>query len=76
MAFSVCMSEKSLSHPPGFSNYMGFEENGNATSMKHSFVVQIQKTLDICRAMGFNMDDCFDRVKEVVQGHEVTQVVT
>lgn len=33
------------------------------------FFNEIQKTFDIGRAIGYNMDECFDRVKEIVESH-------
>ncbi|CAI9276967.1 unnamed protein product [Lactuca saligna] len=66
--------EDNLTHPLGFSNFMGGGNFSQGSFNNFSFLKEIQKTLDIGRSLGYNMDGCFDRVKEIVEGHEGRKV--
>ncbi|CAI9278084.1 unnamed protein product [Lactuca saligna] len=72
-------SEEDLSHPPGFSNQcFSFSENNQSNTggieKNNSFLEELQKTIAVGEALGYNMDGCMDHVIEILQGHVQRQV--
>lgn len=65
----VVDSEDKLTHPPGFSNLNNLDGSSDTSCNKRSFLCEIQKTLDIGKAIGYNLEGCYDRVKELVEGN-------
>lgn len=70
----INVSEDDLSHPPGFSkqcySFMGdnhFVSEGHQKS--NSCFIELKKTIDMGTSLGYNMEGCLDRVKDVLQGH-------
>lgn len=72
----VANLEESFSHPPGFSNFVDNKDFSEGPFNNYSFPNEIQKTLDIGRSLGYNMDECFEQVKEIVKGHVHEKVVS
>lgn len=68
-------SEDNLTHPPCFSNWNKFDGCSDKSYNNGSFFIDIQKNLDIGKAMGYNLDECFKRVKEIVEGKENESVL-
>ena len=61
--------EEDLYHPLGFSNkcnsFMSGKQSVSCRNFtKNSFLNELTKTLEMGKAMGYNMDSCFDRLKE------------
>ncbi|CAH1453383.1 unnamed protein product [Lactuca virosa] len=65
----VVDSEDELTHPLGFSNCNRFVACSDNSYNKGSFLSEIQKTLEMGKAMGYNLEGCYDRVKEIVEGN-------
>ena len=65
----VANSEDSLTHPSGISNFVGNISLFEDSITNQSFLNEFQKTLDTDRSLGYNMDEFFDWVKEIIQGH-------
>lgn len=67
-------SEEDLSHPPGFSdpchsNFGGNQNISDASFNNQSFLIELKKTMDMGESMGYVMEGCFERVKEIIEGH-------
>lgn len=56
--------------PPGFFNFMGEGRFSEGSINNQYFFNEFQKVLDIGRSLGYNMDRYFNKVKEIVDGHE------
>ncbi|CAI9285649.1 unnamed protein product [Lactuca saligna] len=67
--FGIIDLEDNLSHPPSFSNFNGNDGFSEKSYNNYSFFSEIQNTLEMGKAMGYNLDGCFDRVKEIVEGN-------
>ncbi|CAI9264238.1 unnamed protein product [Lactuca saligna] len=68
-------SEDNLTHPPGFSNCNSFAGCSDTSYNKGSFLSEIQKTMEMGKAMGYNLEGCYDRVKEIVEGTDDKMVL-
>ncbi|CAI9285239.1 unnamed protein product [Lactuca saligna] len=70
-------SEDNLTHPPGFSNCNSLDGCLSNSYNKGSFLSEIQKkkTLVMGKAMGYNLEGCYDRVKELVEGNRDKMVL-
>ncbi|CAI9292934.1 unnamed protein product [Lactuca saligna] len=64
----VADSEDDLTHPPGFSKCNSFGAGSDNSINKGSFLTEIHKTLEMGKDMGYNLEGCYDRVKEIVEG--------
>ncbi|CAI9301815.1 unnamed protein product [Lactuca saligna] len=65
----VVDSEDELTHPPGFSNCNSFVVCSDDSYNKGSFLSEIQKTMEMGKAMGYDLEGCYDLVKEIVKGN-------
>ncbi|CAI9279869.1 unnamed protein product [Lactuca saligna] len=65
---SIVDSEDNLTHPQGFSNSNNLAGCLDASYNKGSFLCEIQKTMEMGKAMGYDLEGCYDRVKEIVEG--------
>ncbi|CAI9283168.1 unnamed protein product [Lactuca saligna] len=61
-------SEDNLTHLPGFSNGNNLAGCSGASYNKGSFLSEMQKTMKMGKAMGYDLEGCNDRVKEIVEG--------
>ncbi|CAI9276603.1 unnamed protein product [Lactuca saligna] len=71
----VVDSGDNLLHPPRFSNFRGYEGYSEKSFTNGYFLNEIQKTLDIGKAMGYNLDECYECVKEIVEGNDDTRAL-
>ncbi|CAI9299397.1 unnamed protein product [Lactuca saligna] len=62
-------SEDNLTNAPGFSNCNSLDGCLGNSYNKGSFLSEIQKILEMGKAMGDNLEGCYDRVKDLVEGN-------
>lgn len=60
--------DESLSHPLVF-QIMGYMATHQKDRVQIMGFFMKSKKLEMGRSLGYNMDGCFDRVKEIVPGH-------
>ncbi|CAI9285657.1 unnamed protein product [Lactuca saligna] len=61
---------ESLTHPPRFSQKLFFgDDNFSEGSVNKNYLnIEVEKTLEVGETIGFDMDVCYSKVKNVIEG--------